>query len=204
MPRIIHYVDNFFTSYKLLSELSDKGVSANGTASKTRFANSTKKIISSKHLKKEEKGTFDFCSDRKFYVAKWHDNSMVTIASYWENHETVHKVRRRVNGGEKQVPQPHLVCSYNKGIGNVDLMDRLAESYRPRIRGKKWYRPFFINVVNLSVVVAWRLHCKTCQENQSNLQFRCQITLCLLKAGPRRLRKLDLAERLPEEDCQKM
>ena len=75
------YFDNFFTTYKLLSELSDKGVRATGTVRETRIANATKKIISSKDLKKEEKGTFDFCSDGKVYVAKWHDNSIVTIAN---------------------------------------------------------------------------------------------------------------------------
>ena len=131
------YFDNFFTSYKLLSELSDKGVRATGTVRETRIANATKKIISSKDLKKEERGTFDFCSDGKVYVAKWHDNSIVTIANNWENHQPVHKARRRVKGGEKQVPKPHLVRFYNKGMGGVDLMDRLAESYRPSIRGRK-------------------------------------------------------------------
>ena len=78
-------------------------------------------------------------------------------------------------------------------------MDRLAESYCPSIWDKKWYWQLFINVVNLSVVAAWRLHCKTCQENLSHLQFRNQITLCLLKAGWQRVRKLELAGILPED-----
>ena len=138
------YFDNFFTSYKLLSELSDKGVRATGTVRETRIANATKKIISSKDLKKEERGTFDFCSDGKVYFAKWHDNSIVTIASNLENHQPVHKARRRVKGGEKQVPQPHLLCSYNKRMGGVDLKDRLVESYRPSMRGRKWYWPLLL------------------------------------------------------------
>ena len=123
------YFDNFFTSYNLLSELGDKSVRATGTVRETRTSNATKKLICSKILKKKERGAFDYCSDGKVYVAKWHDNSIVTIASNWENHEPVHKVRRRVKGGEKQVPQPHLVHSYNKGMGGVNLMDRLAECY---------------------------------------------------------------------------
>ena len=96
------YFDDFFTSYKLLSELSDKGVRATGTIRETRIANATKKIINSKDIKKEERGTFNFCSDGKVYVAKWHDNSIVTIASNWENHEPVYKVRRRFKGGENK------------------------------------------------------------------------------------------------------
>ena len=124
------YFANFFTSYKLLSELSDKGVKATGTIRETRIANATKKIINSKDIKKEERGTFNFCSDEKVYLAKWHDNSIVTIASNWENHEPVYKVRRRFKRGENQVSQPHLVWSYNKGMGGVDQMDRLAKFYR--------------------------------------------------------------------------
>ena len=99
-------------------------------------------------------------------------------------------------GGEKQVPQPHLVHSYNKGMGGVDLMDRLAECYRPSIRGKKWYWPLFINVINLSVIAAWRLYCQTDQKI-SHLEFRSQIALCLLKAGPQRGRISMSAGTLP-------
>ena len=84
-------------------------------------------------------------------------------------------------------------------MGGVNFMDRLAESYHPSIQGKKWYWPLFINIVNLSVVEAWRLHCKTCQKNLSHLQFRSQITLCLLKAGLQHVRKLELAGILPED-----
>ena len=84
-------------------------------------------------------------------------------------------------------------------MDGVHLIDRLAESYCPSILDKKWYWPLFINVVNLSVIAAWRLNCKTCQENLSHLQFCSQITLCLLKAGRQRVRKLELAEILPED-----
>ena len=157
-----------------------------------------KKLLAARILKTKRE-TFDFCSDGKVYFAKWHDNSIVTISSNWENHEPGYKARRRVKEGEKQVLQPHLVCSYNKEMSDVGLMDRLAESYRPSIGGKKWYWPLFINVVNLSVVAAWRLYRKTCQENLSHLQFCGQITLCLHKAGPEPERKFELAGILPED-----
>ena len=48
------------------------------------------------------------------------------------------------------------------------------------------------------MLAAWRLHCNTCQENLSHLQFRSQITPYLLKAGPQRVRKLELAGVLAE------
>ena len=65
----------------------------------------------------------------------------------------------------------------------VDLMDRLLETYRPVIREKKWYWPLFINLLNVSVVAAWRIHCILEKANKlSHLEFRRYIALCLLKA----------------------
>ncbi|KRX30107.1 PiggyBac transposable element-derived protein 3 [Trichinella murrelli] len=58
--------DNFFTSYDLLVKLTDSGMRANGTT----------------------RGSFDYRSDGKFYVAKWHDNSLLTVASSWQTQAT--------------------------------------------------------------------------------------------------------------------
>ena len=192
------YFDNFFTSYSLLSDLSNKGIRATGTLRETRIAHATKKLVSSKDLKKKERGTFDFCSDGNVFVAKWHDNAIVTIASNWENHLPVRKVRRRVKGGEKQVTQPHLVNSYNKGMGGVDLMDRLAATYRPNIKGKKWYWPLFMNILNVSIVAAWRQYYKSVENPMSHLEFQRDVTICLLKAGPQRARN-ELPRTLPDD-----
>lgn len=61
-------------------------------------------------------------------------------------------------------------------------MDRLLAAYRPSIRGKKWYWPLFTNALNVSVVAAWRLHCLVTETPLSHLEFRRDITLCLLKS----------------------
>ena len=74
-------------------------------------------MISSKQLQKQERRCFEYCRDRTVYIAKWHDNSVVTIASNWESHTPVHKVRRRVKGGAKEVTQLYLINSYNKRMG---------------------------------------------------------------------------------------
>ena len=94
-------------------------------------------MISSKQLQKQEYGCFEYCCDGTVYIVKWHDNSVVTIASNWESHTSVHKVRCQVKGAVKEVSQPNLINSYNKGMGNINLMDRLLEAYHPTICGKK-------------------------------------------------------------------
>ena len=73
------YLDNFFTSYDLMYELGEQSVRATGTIRENRTRGAKKTLISSKALQKKERGTFDFCTDGKVFVAKWHDNSIVTI-----------------------------------------------------------------------------------------------------------------------------
>jgi len=131
-----------------------------GAIRENRTGGAKQKLLGSKEIQNKERGDFYYCTDGKVFVAKWHDNSTVTMASNWETHSPLHKVSRRVKGGKKEVTQPHLINSYNKGMGGVDLMDRLLESYPPVIRGKKWYWPLFINLLNVSVVAVWRIHCQ--------------------------------------------
>ena len=128
------YFNNFFTSYDLMYELGEQSIRATGTIRQNRTRGAKTTLISSKALQKKERDIFDFCTDGKAFVAKWHENSIVTIASNCETH--MHKVNCQVKGGNKEVTQPHLINSYNKGMGGVDLMDRLLETYRPVIRGK--------------------------------------------------------------------
>ena len=129
------YFDNFFSSYHLMNELAEKSIREN----RTEGAN--KQFIKNKELQKQERGIYDYCSDGKVYIAKWHDNSVVNIASNSETHEPVRKVKRRIKRGAKEITQPHLIGSYNKGMGGVDLKDRLLESYRPTIHGKNGTGP---------------------------------------------------------------
>ena len=113
------------------------------------------------------------------YVLKWNDNSIVHICSNYSTHLPVHRCKRRVKGATLDVTQPHLVTQYNKRMGGVDLMDRLLASYRPSIRGKKWYWPLFTNTLNIAVVAAWRFLCATNNTKLSHLEFLRPITMTL-------------------------
>ena len=50
------------------------------------------------------------------------------------------------------------------------------------IRGKKWHWPLIIKAINVSVVAAWRLHCAVAETPSNHLEFRREITICLLKS----------------------
>ena len=60
-------------------------------------------------------------------------------------------------------------------------MDHLLKAYRPTIRGKKWYWPLLVNLLNNTVVAAWKIHCQIGDKKITHIDFRRQVTLCLLK-----------------------
>ena len=72
--------------------------------------------------------------------------------------EPIGIVQRWVKGkGQTQVSQPNVIKADNEGMGRVDMMNRLLESYRPATAMKKWWFSLFVNIVNVIVVAAWRL-----------------------------------------------
>ena len=127
---------------------------ASGTVKENRINSETKTMISHKKLKKRGRGIFNYRCDSTVYVSKWNINSIVHICNNYSTHLPVHRCKRQVMGATLHVPQPHLVAQYNKGMGGVILMDCLMVSYRPSIRGKKWYWPLFTNMLNITVVAA--------------------------------------------------
>ena len=59
--------------------------------------------------------------------------------------EPTGKVQRWVKGkGQVQVSQPNVIKAYNEGMGGVDMMDRLLESYLPATTIKKWWLSLFV------------------------------------------------------------
>ena len=175
------YCDNFFTSYELMNVLAEQKMKAIGTVRENRTKGACKAMISNKEMKKAARGSYDYRCDGRVYVCKWNDNNIVNIASNFCSHEPVQKVKRRVKrAADLNVTQPFLGKKYNDGMGGVDVMDRLLSSYRPRIRGKKWYFPLITNAINIAVVAAWRLHCAVQEISMSHIEFRQNLTVCLL------------------------
>jgi len=179
------FFDNFFTSHALVSSLTEDSLAATGTIREVRTGGANNVLVNSKDMKKKGKrGDFDYCSDGTVYVVKWYDNSLVSVASNNLTHEPVQTANRRVKGSSNvAVNQPFLIRQYNEGMGGVDLMDRLLASYRPCIRGKKWWWPLFTNLINVSVIAAWRIYCNVHGTDMDHLSFRRDITLCLLKGA---------------------
>ena len=64
-------------------------------------------------------------------------------------------------------------------------MDRLLGSYRPMIRAKKWWWPLMTNLLNISIVAAWKFYCVLHQKDAkiTHLEFKRNISLVLTKSS---------------------
>ena len=140
--------------------------------------------MSDAQLKSQGRGSFDYVCDGIVYVVKWHDSALVSLASNYHTHQPVQTANRRVASAVARITQPMLVSQYNRGMGGLDVLDRMLAQYRPTIRAKKWWWPLFAHGVNLSIVAAWRLYQRLHPgSDMSHLKFRRNIVICLLKVS---------------------
>jgi hypothetical protein len=176
------YFDNFFTGLPLLSYLSDRGCKATGTIRENRTSKCP--LSHSKKFSKFQKGTYERVQDKSgsLCLVRWSDSGSVTVAS---NHYTEMPLQdtSRWNSQQKErvtIPQPYCIYMYNQYMGGVDRCDQNMSHYQPSIRGRKWWFPVFIHLINLAIQNAWQLHRRmagSCNEIAlDQLEFRRHIS----------------------------
>ena len=146
-----------------MNELAEKSMRATGTIQENKTEGANKQLIQIKKLQKQERGTYDYCSDGKIYIVKWHDNSVVNIASNWENYEPVRKVKRRIKRGAKEAAQPNVIGSYNKGMVGIDLIE-LPQNMR-------------FDKANHFQGPTSQGCCKMCKKNTKTMCKKCNVRL---------------------------
>lgn len=182
------FFDNLFTSIPLLLELKSKGIKETGTVRENRIPKACL-IQKSEQMKKEPRGSFDFTSssDNEIIICKWHDNSIVTIAS--NNAKVLPTVQvKRFSQKEKKiiyVNQPNIIKIYNENMGGVDRADQNISLYRTSIRGKKWYFPLIAHFIDMAEQNAWRLH-KANGGKLDHLSFRRSVAVGILESFKKR------------------
>lgn len=181
--------DNYFTSLSLMRELKLRNIKATGTIRENRIPGSP--LQSAKDMKKKDRGSFDYAvADNDIVICKWHDNSVVSLASNSSSVFPLGKAKRYSQSEKKhvQIDQPCLIKLYNENMGGVDRSDQNIGQYRITIRGKKWYFPLWSHCVDMVIQNAWHLQ-KLDGGTLDQLSFRRSISVELLETHKRTTRR---------------
>ncbi|XP_046688068.1 piggyBac transposable element-derived protein 3-like [Homalodisca vitripennis] len=118
-------------------------------------------LSSKKDMQNESRGSFQCKIEKEdgIFVARWKDNSVVTVASTSYGIEPIASVKRFSQSEKKylHIQQPFVIKQYNHHMGGTDLMDEDISTHRIGIRGKKWWWPLFTWLIDLGTTNAWRL-----------------------------------------------
>lgn len=154
------YMDNFFTSFKLLTALKDAGHQGTGTIRANRVENAPFQPL--QDMKKTARGTYEQITDEKSRVTlvRYNDNSVVTVASTCEGVTPLGSAQRWSSSEKKKVSiqQPACVQMYNRYMGGVDRLDQNIGCYRISINKKKWYWQLLMWPLNASMNNAFQLY----------------------------------------------
>lgn len=161
LPKDDHYsfyIDNFFTSLRLLEEVSHGGHNVTGTLRANRVESAPLKDV--KVMKKTTRGSHSQVTDTtsNITLVRYNDNNIVTIASTECGVQPLGKVKRWVSNKRVEVDQPHCFQLYNKYMGGVDRLDQNVGKYRIAIRLKRWYWQMMMWPINVCANNAYQLY----------------------------------------------
>ena len=127
------YMDNFYTSPLLFSELRERGSCGTLRLNHRGVPPEVKAL-----MRKGESRTVSLEDGMK--IVQWHDKRVVSILSAIHGDKTVEVERR---SRHEVVEKPEAITEYNKYMGEVDRGDQLLSYYGfPHCTIKWWKRAF--------------------------------------------------------------
>uniref|UniRef100_A0A2H1VYN5 SFRICE_031947 n=1 Tax=Spodoptera frugiperda TaxID=7108 RepID=A0A2H1VYN5_SPOFR len=131
MSRNSFYMDNFFTSIPLLTEIKSLGHDATGTIRGNRVENAPLK--DPKDMEKMKRVASTECG-------------VQPIGKRWCDKQ------------KKEIDQPRCFINYNKYMGGVDRLDQNVGCYRIGVRLKRWYWQLLMFPLNVSINNVYQLY----------------------------------------------
>ena len=161
------YIDNFYTSPKLLLDLLDKDTFACGTVRQNR------KGLPS-NIDKLERGEAVFKKHLSLTYVHWKDKRDVFCLSTFHGNTMSNFTTRRLD--TRDIQRPDLVSSYNKYMGGVDHMDQMLSYYTIGKKTIKWYKRIFWRLIDMAIVNSFVLYnmCHPLKRMSHNV-FRLQL-----------------------------
>ena len=143
------FMDNFYTSVKLLQDLLAIGLHGCGTVRANRKGLPTTLLPKNIKLRRNEFRTAQY-DDITYSI--WVDTKPVlTLSNYHSPEQMGFVTRRGASGQRERVPVPAVLESYQQNMKGVDLMDQMVGYYMLHHRSQKWWRRIFYYLLATSV-----------------------------------------------------
>jgi hypothetical protein len=193
------YLDNYFTSVPLFSELRACNFGAVGTTRPHKEFPGGLTDIKNRFSTKLEWNTLLAAVVQDVLCLAWQDNNIVLALS---NIHTVDKaddfrekarkrpaktstngrIVRRVFGSDyvKDLQIPCFIDDYNQYMGGVDLANQYREAYETHQPTLRTWWPLFYWLIDVACINAYRLHQLHKDKPYTHLQFRIELYCKLL------------------------
>ena len=214
----IFYLDNFFTSVRLLVDLkSQYGIYATGTVNIWSRMFPRPLAAQYTRIKRSPRGTYEWVMSKPgILVVTWNDTApnatkkAVSFASTVSGPGSAGTVDRWVRRAPEptQVVQPEVAQEYSSKMGGVDRNNRGAEMYRISRKTKKWWWAVFWHIMDSLIHNAWVLMYPDGADNvrkKQQLQFRINLAKqligdfsCRQRMGPKIVHPAPVVQHWPE------
>ncbi|XP_033759441.1 piggyBac transposable element-derived protein 3-like [Pecten maximus] len=149
-------IDNFFTSYELLSILIRRLTYARGTTRSNR-KEFPAAILHPKCVKNQ--GDLKVLQRGQIAAYAWKDKKTIFFLSSADDprENGLQVQRRQKDGTQRQVPSPSVVQHYNLKMNGVDKADQTRTEYPTFRMCKRWWTYVFYFLLDLSIANAYIL-----------------------------------------------
>ena len=156
------YMDNFYTSMKLLTDLKKNRVWACGTTNTNRRGFPAEfRTTFRQWSKASSRGNMRWLRSDGNVAVQWKDNKTITMLSSFHSASDYGYCRRRVKEGgqfhRKIVKQPKVVQDYNAHMGGVDRSDQLLSNYDILRKTTKYWKTLFFHFIDIAIINSYIL-----------------------------------------------
>lgn len=176
------FVDNWYSSPQLFTDLEKKEILACGTVRAGRKGLPGDIMdIKSKEMKSMKRGQSVFRQKGRLTACTWKDSKFVhllaTMPAISECSDTTRSVKEKGKWVQKAMQRPVIIELYNKFMGGVYLADQRVRSYQRNTKTYVWYMKLFFYLLEVAIMNAYILERKNPHHNPPATQKARQMLL---------------------------